>query len=96
MTATEFAETWGKLGAMIELAVSVIDAGPDALAALFAVAREGIGTEGERSLLLAMFAIKQAAAVQVEIADRVAAMVEAVAKHADEAALAELTAGASH
>jgi hypothetical protein len=96
LNRADFTETWTKLGATVEFALSVIEAGPAPIAALLAAARKGIGTEGERSLLLAMSAVKKGAEAQIEIADRVIAMVEAAAKSADETALAALSAGASH
>jgi hypothetical protein len=54
---------------------SIVAADPAEIIALLTTARKGIGTEGERSLLSAMIAMRQGAAAQLELADAAIAMI---------------------
>jgi len=91
-----FSETWAMLGATVELAGRIVEADPAELIALLTTARKGIGTEGERSLLSVMVAMRQGAAAQLELADAAILMIETVTNYADETALAALSAGQAH
>ena len=44
-------ETWTKLGASVELAMSIVEAKPDELVAIIKAGRLGMGTGGEKALL---------------------------------------------
>jgi hypothetical protein len=88
-----FMDSWVMLGASVELTMKIVEADPAELIALITVARKGIGTEGERSLLSAMKAMRQGAAAQLDLADAAIARIETAAKLADETALAALSAG---
>ena len=85
-----FLDTWIRLGAAVELAAKISDADPAELIALLTAARKGIGREGEYSLISMLSAIRQGAAVQIEVADAALATVAAAAKSVDETALAAL------
>ena len=89
----QFMDSWVMLGASVDLAGKIVAADPAELIGLMTTARKGIGTEGERSLLSAMTAMRQGAAAQLELADAAIAMIETVAKFVGETALVALSAG---
>jgi hypothetical protein len=92
-----FSESWRLLGATVELAMTIVETEPAALVALLTTARQGsVGTEGERSLLAVMTGVRDAALAQLRVANQAIAAIEAIAQHADETALAGLSAATAH
>jgi hypothetical protein len=96
MAERSFSESWILLGAVVELAMQIVEAQPDELISLLTTARQGIGTQGERSLLAVMTAMRDGALAQVRVANQAISAIETIARHADESALAGLTAGPAH
>jgi transcriptional regulator len=96
MTERSFAEIWASLGEAVALADRIIGSDPAELTAALIKARLGDGTKTEHRVLAALDQIKGYAQVQVGLADDAIAIMETVTKHADEAALAALSAGAAN
>ena len=76
--------------------MKIVETDPAELGSLLARARQGIGTEGERSLLSVMTAMRDGALAQVKVANQAISAIESIARHTDETALAALSAGQAH